>query len=353
MDRYGQELARHLPVAAAEVDLGPTSAGAWGLARLAPGSLRRLPADLAVVRRLRALPGLLHLTNHHLGRFARHLRRPYVITAHDLIRHRDALGETAFISRPGGRDRRLILADYEGVARAAAVIVPSRAVAGDVVSRLGVAPERVHVVPLGIDHERLRPTRRRLAHGRHLLFVGSEHPRKDLPTLLRALAELRREPRFADVRLVKVGDPGSEEADFRRPVAGLVRALGLGDAVTFTGAVPDADLPAYYGGAQCCVLPSLAEGFGIPPLEAMACGCPVVVSTAGALPEVAGPAALTVPPGDPRALARALAALLDDPGARAALRARGLAHAARFTWERCARETLAVYAAGFPALAQR
>lgn len=111
----------------------------------------------------------------------------------------------------------------------------------------------------------------------------------------------------------------------------------------FPGAVPDADLPAWYAGAACLVLPSRYEGFGFTPLEAMACGCPAIVSTAGSLPEVTGGAALTAPPDDAGALCAALRAVLDDEGLRRDLRDRGLARAAAFSWERAARETAAVY----------
>jgi alpha-1,3-rhamnosyl/mannosyltransferase len=121
-----------------------------------------------------------------------------------------------------------------------------------------------------------------------------------------------------------------------------VRALGLDGAVRFVGPVPDADLPALYGGALAFAFPSLWEGFGLPVLEAMAAGAPVVASDRGALPEVtAGAALLAEPAAEP--MAEALGQLLGDPALRERLRTAGLARAARFSWERTARETLAVY----------
>jgi glycosyltransferase involved in cell wall biosynthesis len=176
-----------------------------------------------------------------------------------------------------------------------------------------------------------------------VLFVGSEHPRKNLAGLLRAFALLKRGGGNPGLRLVKVGEPGSAEARYRRATAALVGELGLGADVVFTGWVPDEDLRALYSGAVCTVLPSLAEGFGLPPLEAMACGCPVVVSNAGALPEIAGGAAVVVDPGDVEELARALHALAGDAAARAELSALGLARAARFSWGRTAAETAHAY----------
>jgi len=107
--------------------------------------------------------------------------------------------------------------------------------------------------------------------------------------------------------------------------------------------VPDHQLPAYYSGAEVLVNPSLYEGFGFPPVEAMACGCPVIVSSAGALPEVVGDAALVVDPNDPLALAEAIRQVLTDSSLRHRLVTAGLRRAAQFTWERCARETEQVY----------
>jgi glycosyltransferase involved in cell wall biosynthesis len=118
--------------------------------------------------------------------------------------------------------------------------------------------------------------------------------------------------------------------------------LGIAERVRFTGYVADEDLPALLSGALAFVLPSLYEGFGMPVLEAMACGAPVLASNTSSLPEVAGDAALLVDPEDTAALATGLARLAADAELRAQLRARGLARAAEFTWDRCAEETLAV-----------
>ena len=176
-----------------------------------------------------------------------------------------------------------------------------------------------------------------------MLFVGSEQLRKNLPTLLKALKLMKQEPTLRHVKLVKVGKAGSGDAPFRKQTLAAVAELGLEEDVIFTEYVPDEQLVAYYSGASCFVLPSFYEGFGFPPLEAMACGCPVIVSSAGALPEVAGDAALIVDPRDAEGLAATMRRVLLDTATRNELSGRGLERAARFSWQCAAEQTLAVY----------
>jgi glycosyltransferase involved in cell wall biosynthesis len=190
-----------------------------------------------------------------------------------------------------------------------------------------------------------RPVPGRPLEDPYLLFVGSEHPRKNLPAMFRAIAALKREPRFRDLKLLKVGRAGGREAPFRARTLEALRELGLeGDAV-FREGISDEELARCYSSAECLVLPSLYEGFGFPPLEAMACGCPVVVSNAGSLPEIAADAALVVEPSDAAGLADALRRVVTEQATRRELVERGLRRAAQFSWERTARETMAVYAA--------
>jgi glycosyltransferase involved in cell wall biosynthesis len=171
----------------------------------------------------------------------------------------------------------------------------------------------------------------------YVLFVGTLEPRKDLPTLLRAFASLG--PSAKEICLALAGRPGW----LYEQVYELAESLGLGDRVRFLGGVPAADLPALYSGAKVFVLPSLYEGFGMPVLEAMACGAPVVCANTTSLPEIAGDAALLFPPGDESALAQAITSLLMDSELSSLLKRRGFAQAARFSWETTARQTLAVY----------
>jgi glycosyltransferase involved in cell wall biosynthesis len=163
-----------------------------------------------------------------------------------------------------------------------------------------------------------------------------------------AYADLRRAgrgspsgDRLADVQLVLAGQAQWRESE----LYAKVRQSGLEQEVRFPGYVEEADLPALYSGALAFVYPSLYEGFGLPPLEAMACGAPVICSNAASLPEVVGDAALLVAPTDTSALAVALAQVVNQPGLAAELAAKGLRRAAQFTWQKCAAETLAVYRA--------
>lgn len=343
MDRYGRLLAAGLDAPRLELDISGSSAEVFNVGSLSAAAVRALAHDAAIVRTLRAQPGIVHLAHHHLARYANALANPFVLTVHDLIRWFDLTRRGVFINAPNLRDRLWLRLDYAAVRRATAIIAVSQTTRNDLVTHLRVPTERISVVYEGLDHELFRPTSRRLAEGPYLLYVGSEHPRKNLGALLRAFAALRTEPRFRHVRLVKVGAAGSTEAAFRAPTLALLRELRLTDAVVFTEIVPDADLPAWYAGAACLVLPSRYEGFGFTPLEAMACGCPAIVSTAGSLPEITGGAALTVAPDDVGGLCAALRAVLEDSGLRRDLRARGLARAAAFSWAATARETLRVY----------
>ncbi len=172
---------------------------------------------------------------------------------------------------------------------------------------------------------------------RYLVFVSTIEPRKNLARLLAAFETLRADG-LTD-GLVIVGRRGWLYDDF---FARLERSPAR-DAVIFPGYVPDADLPALYAGAQACVFPSLYEGFGLPVLEAMACGTPVATSSTSSIPEVGGDAALYFDPTSVEEITETTRRLLRDPALQEEMRARGLTQAAQFSWERAARETQAVY----------
>jgi glycosyltransferase involved in cell wall biosynthesis len=343
MDIYAQHLGEHLPVPKLFTDVYQQVAELFNVPLLSRTAARAAWQDAGFIRTLRQVREPLHLPNHHLGRYGRFLSVPYVVTVHDLIRYFDLKGWGPFIHRPNLRDRLYLQLDYVGIRRAAAIIAVSQTTKRDLVRYLGIPKERIFVIYEGIDHTRFRPVARRIVDGPYILFVGSEHPRKNLITLLRAFRLLKDQACFRDLKLVKVGAAGGREAPFRQRTLTAIAALGLEREVLLTGHVPSDDLVAYYSGAACLVLPSLYEGFGFPPLEAMACGCPVIVANAGALPEIAGDAALIVNARDVQALAGAVRDVLVDEQTRQDLIRRGFQRSCEFSWERTARETLTVY----------
>lgn len=238
--------------------------------------------------------------------------------------------------------------------RAAAIIAISRATKADIVRILRVPPEKVHVIyeaPAAsfrpMDKERALNTVRRgwAVPERFALYVGTIEPRKNLVRLLQAFAQLWHGG-VVTHKLVFVGERGWKE----EPVFRAVESLGLRDAVLFLGYVPHEVLIALYNLAEALVFPSLYEGFGLPVVEAMACGTPVITSRSGALGEISGEAAEFVDPTSVESIAEALRCVLNDPVRQAELSQHGLAHSARFSWEATAEQTRAVYQQGIGSL---
>ncbi len=229
--------------------------------------------------------------------------------------------------------------------RASAIIAISENTRRDLAQRMQIPPEKVTVTYLGVnpvfrpmdDAVGLARVRQKYhLPARFILYFGTVEPRKNLLTLLDAYrALLARDDALPD--LVIAGRKGW----LHQPVLQRVRELGLDARVQFTEWVDENDAPALMNAASVFVYPSLYEGFGLPPLEAMACGTPVVCSNASSLPEVVGDGGILVEPRDAGALAGAVERVLADQPLRADLRARGLAQARKFSWERTARETLA------------
>ena len=231
------------------------------------------------------------------------------------------------------------------VARADRILTVSRATADDLAEMVPEAAPKTRVVYPGVDPafgqataedvERLR--RRLRLPPEYILFVGTLEPKKNVPSLLRAYDRLRQ--RHSVPPLVIAGQVGWMAG----PIFETVERLRLGNSVKFAGFVPDNDLPALIGGAALFVFPSIYEGFGLPVLEAMACGVPVVTSNRSSLPEVAAGAAVLVDPHDPESIAEGMQAILQDRELARRLAGLGRQRAANFTWERTARETLQVY----------
>lgn len=303
---------------------------AWRLGALASQLLRSTRFEGSLP------PGALyHATEHLLPR----LVRPTVLTVHDLIFE-------AYPQHHTWTNRSFLrLAMPLFVGAADAIIAVSQQTRRDLIARYRATEAKIRVIHEGID-DRFAPTgpaaveriRQQYSPDRpYLLMVGTLEPRKNHITAMRALARLKlaEHPH----RLLIAGGQGW----LFEPVRRAVEELGLTGDVTFAGRVPDDDLPALYAGADALLLPSLYEGFGFPVLEAMACRTPVVCADSSSLPEVAGDAALLVPPTDDAALAAAVGRILTEPGLADDLRRRGAVQAARFRWEQCAAETVGVY----------
>ncbi|MHB8682768.1 MAG: glycosyltransferase family 4 protein [Dehalococcoidia bacterium] len=297
---------------------------AWEQTRL-PGRLRALGIDV------------LHSTHHTLPLAPMRCRR--VVTVHDVTFFRIPA------RYPPARRLYMQASTRLAAAVADAIIVPSRAVRDDVLRALGVAASKVRVV-YEAPAARFVPVDREHAaaimgaygiDAPYILSVGSLEPGKNRARLIRAVHALHGEG-FRQ-RLVVVGQRAWR---FEEELA-LVGELGMEGRVVFPGYVRDEHLPALYAGADAFALPALYEGFGLPVVEAMACGTPVLTSNTGATAEVAGDAALLVDPLSAGAIRDGLRALLSDAALREDLRARGLRRAAEFSWRRAADETLAVY----------
>jgi glycosyltransferase involved in cell wall biosynthesis len=233
--------------------------------------------------------------------------------------------------------------------RAKRVIAISESTRRDVIALLGVPAERVQTVYCGVDPRfEPRPAAEVAAFRqqkglpeRFILFLGTIEPRKNVSRLIEAFSQLlASDPaETSDLYLVVAGGKGW----FSEHVFARVEALGLGDRVLFPGYVPEEEKVLWYNAATCFCYPSLYEGFGLLPLEAMACGVPVITSDVSSLPEVVGDAGVTVPPGDPAALCEALRRLTVNPALRAELAQEGRARARRFSWAEAARQTVGVY----------
>jgi len=226
------------------------------------------------------------------------------------------------------------------------IIAISESVKKDIVRILDVPPEKVEVTYLGKE-ESFKPVRsaERLGRvrakygltGKAVLFVGVVEPRKNLVRLIQAFTRLK--ALHGDYRLVIAGGFGWDYKE----VLKAARESGIRERVLFTGFIPDEDLPELYNAAEVFVYPSLYEGFGLPVLEAMACGIPVITSNVSSMPEVAGDAGILVDPRSTADLAQALDRVLADSTLRKQMREKGLERSRLFSWEKTARQTLEIY----------
>ncbi|MEA3459311.1 MAG: glycosyltransferase family 1 protein [Chloroflexota bacterium] len=264
---------------------------------------------------------------------------PTVVTIYDL----------SFLLFPEGFRclKRLYLGLFTRISarRARRIIAISESTKKDIVRMFGVPPERVDVVYCGVD-ETFRPLPEeqvadfRKRHGppeRFILFVGTLEPRKNVTRLIEAYSLLV--ARHPSLKLVIGGAKGW----FYENIFAEVERLGLQGEVLFPGFIPRRELPLWCNAAELFVYPSLYEGFGLPPLEAMACGTPVIASDTSSLPEVVGEGGMLVNPVDVEALAGAMGRVLSDEALRQTMSEQGLRRAGHFSWRKMARETVQVY----------
>jgi glycosyltransferase involved in cell wall biosynthesis len=273
-------------------------------------------------------------------------RTKIIVTIHDMIP--ELYPEKVF---PNARLRTFWrLKQMVGIWQSSVVLTVSQYSKKEIVQRCGLSDERVHVMYEGPgsafrvidDHMAIESVLKRYgvtSQKRFLLYVGGMSPHKNLSALIGAYEELIADPGFEDVRLVLVGEYLADAFYSDYPaLRQLVQQSQLGERVVFTGFIEDQELACLYNAASCFVLPSLVEGFGLPAVEAMACGTPVVASRAGSLPEILDGAGELFDPLDPRELLTALRVVLSDRTLRATMRARGLERAQRFGWPRAAAE---------------
>lgn len=351
VSRYTEALVRELPAVSPDLDLlvftGPDQPPAD---RAFPSSLiwshSRLPTGRPPVRiAWEQTTGLAVAKRHGLDVIHAPVNVtpaitgvPRVVTVHDLAFH---LFPEQY---PGAKQRYLRVMTRFSVRRAARVIAVSEATRRDVIRIYGVDPSRVVTVPNGVGPEfQTLPEDDVHAFRQEkglpddfVLFLGTLQPRKNLETLLKAYARVHGEIGWD---LVVAGAVGWSH----EPIFETARALGLADRVRFAGFVAPHELPLWYNAATVLVYPSVYEGFGLPLIEAMACGTPVIASDSSALPEVVGDAGLIVGTKDVGGYAHSLLGLARSTELRQELVARGMKRAAGYSWTRTARETLAVY----------
>jgi glycosyltransferase involved in cell wall biosynthesis len=281
---------------------------------------------------------LFHGIDHNLTPL---LRCPSIVTVHDLVLlvlRGPYLGPTSWL---------WMMAHRQAARKARAVVAVSRNTAMDVERIWSIPADRIVVVPEGVsdiyhaveDEAEIEETTARFGvAGPYFLYLGGFDPRKNIHNMLLSFKRfILREG--GGYNMVLCGDTRSFEAYLRDEID----ELGLGENVVLTGFVEEESLPALYSGAVGFVCVSLYEGFGLPPLEAMACGTPVIASRASSIPEVVGDAGLLVDPLDPADIMGGMDQVANRPETRRELRERGLRQASRFTWDETARRTLALY----------
>ncbi len=295
---------------------------------------------------LRRRADVFHIVDHAYAHLSMCLpQQRTVVTCHDIMLLKLAAGEFGAEEFPRIATR-MLRVSVEFLRNVAAVVAVSNATADDVSSYLKIPRERIKVIHHGVEgfappsNGGARVQARSqlgLTDSPVMLHVGNNWFYKNLEGLMRAVAMVRRQPRMKAAVLLRVGKPLSREQHE------LARALGIGDAIREVGALSPSDLQKAYWAADVLVFPSLWEGFGWPPLEAMARGTPVVCSHAGALAEITGDAVEVVQADSPESIAASIGRVFQDAGLRQSLRNRGLQRVRQFTWNRASAQMMQVY----------
>jgi len=329
ISRYSYEIQRRIPEAVFNNITYP-----WVSNSKLEQILRRIYFPMEVSRRS-AKGRIKHISSQAFAYTAPFLRKgPVILSCMDLIPWTHYKNRGSFWR-----------ANIRSIQQIEHIIAISEHTKKELMDYLEIPEERIYVIPLAADHQKFHPIPDPVRpaylqpEDKVLLYAGSEDTRKNLGVVFKALMELNKE--MPDVKLIKAGGPGigiSQDASVNE-----VNRLGLAGHVIFTGRISDAELLNLYNIADAFVFPSLYEGFGLPPLEAMTCGCPVIASDRTSIPEVVGDAGILLDPEDPEAWCNAMFRVLDEPATRENMKQKSLQQAKKFSWEKCAQKTLGLY----------
>ena len=307
-----------------------------GTTRLVDGAVKRTIYPFIVKKEIKK-NSIKHITNQDLA-FLLNLidLRPSIVTCYDLI-------PVAYYHNNSMYWRM----NLKGMQKADHIITISEFSKKEIIRLTGYPADRISVIYPGVDTERYFPRHNRTVLEQYgiapedpvIMYTGSEEPRKNLSLVLRALAHLKKE--MPGIKFLKVGSP--QMGGDRKSLENLITDLGLVDNVIFTGQVSEESLPLFFNAADLFVFPSYYEGFGLPPLEAMACGCPVIAADTTSLPEVVGDAGILIRPDDLDGITAAIHRMIIDSQLKNSMIANGLGQIKKFSWEVAADKTENVY----------
>jgi glycosyltransferase involved in cell wall biosynthesis len=249
-----------------------------------------------------------------------------------------------------GMSLNLVKYNLRGMKKADKIITISEHTKKDLIKYLKISPEKIETILLGVDptfqvlpEKKINEIRKKYKlPEKFILYLGSEQPRKNFQTLLKSFKDLIKNSDLKDIKLLKVGSSQISEIE-RNKIYNLIESLGIKDEVIFKGYVLESDLSSIYNAADLLVYPSLYEGFGLPPLEGMASGTPVITSNTSSLPEVVGDAGIMVDPMDVNALTESIYQVLTDTDLKNKMIRKGLERSKMFTWEKTAQKTFNIY----------